>query len=59
MKQFNCGDVVPGCEFVTRAGDEEALFNNIASHAREAHGMDEVPQEVVDTIHGLIVDVDA
>ena len=59
MKEFNCGDVVPGCAWVARATDENELFDEIAAHAREAHGMDEVPQEVVDTIHGLIVDVDA
>ena len=26
MKQFNCGDVVPGCQWVTRSEDEEELF---------------------------------
>ena len=29
----------------------------IHSHARDAHGMDEVPPEVVDAIHGVITEV--
>ena len=43
MKQFKCGDVVLGCEWVARSEDEQELFEEIRSHAREAHGMDEVP----------------
>jgi predicted small metal-binding protein len=57
MKQFRCGDVVPGCEWVTRNDDEAALFEEIHSHARDAHGMDEVPPEVVVAIQGVITEV--
>jgi predicted small metal-binding protein len=57
MKEFRCRDVVPGCAYVTRDEDEEQLFEQISSHAREAHGMDEVPPEVEDTIRHVIVDV--
>ena len=59
MKQFNCGDVVPGCQWVTRSEDEQELFAAIHSHARDTHGMDEVPPEVVDAIQGVITEVDA
>ena len=57
MKQFKCGDVVLGCELVTRNEDEKELFADIQSHARDAHGMDEVPPEVVDAIHDVITEV--
>jgi predicted small metal-binding protein len=57
MKQFKCDDVVLGCEWVTRNDDDEELFDDISSHAREAHGMDEVPPEVVDKIHAVITEV--
>ena len=33
MKQFKCGDVVLGCEWVTRNEDEQELFAEI-SHMR-------------------------
>jgi predicted small metal-binding protein len=57
MKQFKCGDVVLGCEWVARNEDEAELFDEISSHARDAHGMDEVPPEVVDQIHAVITEV--
>ena len=57
MKQFKCGDVVLGCEWVTRSEDDEELFHEISSHARDAHAMDEVPPEVVDQIHAVITEV--
>ena len=57
MKQFKCGDVVPGCQWVTRSDDEEQLMDEIGAHARDAHGMDEVPPEVADTIRSVIVEV--
>jgi predicted small metal-binding protein len=57
MKQFRCGDVVPGCQWVTRSDDEQELFERIKGHARDEHGMDEVPPEVVDQINGVITEV--
>jgi predicted small metal-binding protein len=57
MKQFRCGDVVLGCQWVARNEDEAALFAEIQSHARDAHGMDEVPPEVVDAINRVITEV--
>jgi predicted small metal-binding protein len=57
MKQFRCGDVVPGCQWVTRSDDEQELFERIKGHARDEHGLDEVPPEVVDQINGVITEV--
>jgi predicted small metal-binding protein len=57
MKQFKCGDVVLGCEWVTRNEDETMLFEDITAHARAAHAMDEVPPEVVDAIRDVITEV--
>ena len=54
MKQFRCGDVVPGCQWVTRSEDETKLFAEINAHARDVHGMDEVPPEVMDAIQSVI-----
>jgi predicted small metal-binding protein len=57
MKQFRCGDVVLGCEWIARNDDQDALFQEIESHARNVHGMDEVPPEVVEKIERVITDV--
>jgi len=57
VKQFRCDDVVPGCEWVTRNDDDNELFEDIESHARDAHGMDEVPPEVAEQIRDVITEV--
>ena len=57
MKQCNCGDVVPGCQWVGQNEADEKLWVEIASHARDAHGMDEVPPEVADAIRDKITEV--
>jgi predicted small metal-binding protein len=54
MKQFNCGDVVPGCTWVTRHEGDEELWAEISSHAQTAHGLDPVPREVEDLIREKI-----
>lgn len=59
MKQFNCGDVVPGCQWVGRREADEELWKEIASHARDTHGMHDVPPEVADAIRDAIKDVPA
>ena len=41
MKQFRCGDVVPGCQWVARNEDEQRLFEDIHTHARR--GISQVP----------------
>jgi len=57
VKQFNCGDVVPGCTWVTRREGDEELWAEISSHAEDAHGMVEVPREVEDLIREKITEV--
>ncbi len=46
MKQFTCGDVVPGCQATFTGDSDDAIVGQVAAHAREAHGMAEVPDEV-------------
>jgi predicted small metal-binding protein len=50
MKEFKCGVLVPGCDAAFQGESEDAILEEIAAHARDAHGMDEVPPEVVDKI---------
>ena len=47
MKEFSCGAVVPGCAATFTAETEQQLMEQVAAHAKEEHGMDEVPDEVV------------
>lgn len=46
MKQFACGAVVPGCAATFTAESEPELLDQVAVHARQEHGLDEVPPEL-------------
>jgi predicted small metal-binding protein len=54
MKEFRCGDVVPGCGTTFQGKSEDEILQQVAAHARDEHGMDEVPPEVVDDIRARI-----
>jgi predicted small metal-binding protein len=56
MKEFSCGAIVPGCEHVFEGESESAIFDQISSHARDEHGLDEVPPEVIDAIRANILE---
>ena len=57
MKQFCCGDVVPGCSARFQAPDESALFAKIAAHARADHGMTDLPESLVAQVRANIRNV--
>jgi predicted small metal-binding protein len=54
MKKFACGDVVPGCDGVVTGETEDDVLAAAATHAAAAHGMTEVPGEVVAAIRAGI-----
>ena len=56
MRKFACGDVVPGCDGVVTGATDEDVLAAAAQHAATAHGMTEVPDEVVDAIRAGITD---
>jgi predicted small metal-binding protein len=50
MKTFACGAVVPGCSASFSADTEEEVLAQVDRHAREDHGMPEVPDELVQLV---------
>jgi predicted small metal-binding protein len=56
MKEFSCGAVVPGCSARFEADSEEEILQQVAVHAREAHGMQEVPPDVVQQVRDGITE---
>ena len=56
-KKFACGDVVDGCGWSTTAQNEEELFAQISKHAKDAHGMSDIPNEVIQKVKSKIIDV--
>ncbi|MEY2583757.1 MAG: hypothetical protein QOE09_3606 [Ilumatobacteraceae bacterium] len=57
MKQFACGTVVPGCDGVVTGETEDEVLAAAAQHAASAHGMTEVPADVLDAVKAGITDV--
>ena len=55
-KVLRCGDMGSACNWVGRAETEEDLFKMAAKHAAEAHGMKEIPKEVVEKVRAAIHD---
>jgi predicted small metal-binding protein len=56
MKEFRCGKLVPGCDTVIEGESDDEVLEQVAVHAREAHGMDEVPPEVQENVRAAIVE---
>lgn len=54
MKQFSCGDVVPTCTRTFLAPTDEEILAAVAQHARDDHGLVEVPQHLVDQVRERI-----
>jgi predicted small metal-binding protein len=59
MKQFSCGAVVPGCTATFTGQSDDEILGQVATHAKEDHGMQEVPTEVVDAVKANIQDTPA
>ena len=57
MKQFACGTVVPGCDGVVTGETEDEVLAAAAQHAASAHGMTELPAEVLEAVKAGITDV--
>lgn len=57
MKQFSCGAVVPGCTATFSAETEDELLGQVAAHAKADHGMESVPDEVVEQVKANIQEV--
>jgi predicted small metal-binding protein len=57
VKSFACGDVVPGCEARWVCSTEDEILVNVAAHAASAHGLEELPADVVQSGHKAIISV--
>ncbi len=58
MKEFFCGAVVPDCTARFQGESEEAILAQVAVHAHEDHGMEHVPDDVLEAVRGHISERD-
>ncbi|MFB9376430.1 DUF1059 domain-containing protein [Kineococcus gynurae] len=57
MKAFRCGDVVPGCDASFQASDEAGVLASVAAHARDDHGLTDLPADLVAAVRAGIHEV--
>lgn len=55
-KILSCRDVGVDCDFVARGETEEEIFRQCAKHGKEAHGMTEIPPDLIAKMRGYIRD---
>ena len=56
MKQFSCGDVVPGCSAVFQGEAAEDILRQVAEHAKADHGLADVTPELEASVREKIHD---
>jgi predicted small metal-binding protein len=54
MKEFACGDVVPGCSATFQGQTDEDILRQIGPHAKDAHGMADIPDDLRTQVQSLI-----
>ncbi len=59
MRQFACANVVDGCEGVVSGATDDEVLAAAAAHAADAHGLTDLPDEVVAAVKAGIVDAPA
>jgi len=57
-KEMRCADVGMDCDFVARAESTEELMEQVAAHAAEAHGINEVSDELAAQVQAVVSDTD-
>jgi predicted small metal-binding protein len=56
MKSLHCADLGSSCDFVARAETEDDLMRQVADHAKNVHGMNEIAPEMKEKVKGAIRD---
>ncbi|MBV8807416.1 MAG: DUF1059 domain-containing protein [Acidobacteriaceae bacterium] len=55
-KVLKCRDVGLDCDYVVRAESEQEVMTKAAEHARNDHGIDEIPKEMLPQVKAAIHD---
>lgn len=57
MRLFECGSLVPGCPWHTRAEEDAEVVRRAVEHLKSAHGEDIIRESTIDHIKERIVSV--
>ncbi len=50
MREFQCGTLVPGCEWHTSAEDDAEIVRRAVGHLRSAHGETLIRETMIENI---------
>jgi predicted small metal-binding protein len=53
--KLSCGDAMPGCSARFEDESRDVILQQVSVHAREAHGVTDVTQEMLEAIGANIV----
>ncbi|OLP59396.1 small metal-binding protein [Xaviernesmea oryzae] len=56
MRLFECGTLVPGCEWHTRADSDAEVVRRAVDHLRQTHGEETIRETMVENIKARIRD---
>lgn len=56
MREFECGTLVPGCDWHTRADNDGEVVRRTVEHLRNAHGETEIRENMIVNIKARIRD---
>jgi predicted small metal-binding protein len=56
MKEFKCGDLMPGCNAVITGKDVAEVMAKGAEHAKKDHGVATIPPEMAAKVQAAIRD---
>jgi predicted small metal-binding protein len=54
MRLFECGTLVPGCQWHTRADEDAEVVRRAVEHMRGAHGEEIIRENMVENIKARI-----
>lgn len=56
-KEIRCRDVGVDCDFVAQGKDEQELMTKVGEHAKNDHGIQTIPDELMSKVKAAIHDV--
>ncbi|KQS76907.1 small metal-binding protein [Rhizobium sp. Leaf384] len=56
MRLFECGALVPGCDWHTRADNDAEIVRRTVEHLRQAHGESLIRETMIDNIKSRIAE---
>lgn len=54
MRLFECGSLVPGCDWHTRSEDDAEIVRRAVEHMRTAHGETVIRESMIENIKARI-----